>query len=386
MPITEQLQSVGSWSINLRPDTPASVTDYLDPTVYGFSHLIVTPSHVDVRLVNSARLFTAALWSGVLMRRVGRTQLSGSGAATWLGGENGDGDFGWNWVATPTTLAGAVSSLLSTWNALAIGNPMTAFTAISSITATRSINSTGGGTLRERVELLCRHYNVEWRVTPSLALQFGTANDLYGADPLILLSPLSMGPDNRLRGMQATIEASTHLEDYATAIGATNSTTTTYSVVTAPYFDVNGNAVRRTRKVSVSDTATAELGNVAAALHAPVDQPAYSVAASTNEYAATEWAPVGSWAWLWDPDQGVLDTANRVTWRGETINPVKVRVVGCSWPVRRGMGVYARLSDASGTLIDLTDWIEPETGDARIELGDPFPTLSRTFQSFQRII
>jgi hypothetical protein len=386
MPVTEQLQATGSWSISLRPDTPASVTDLVNPSSGGFSHIIVTSTWLDARLLNEDRIFQAALWTGVLMRAVGRTQLSGSGAATWLGGENGDGDFGWNWVATPTTLAGAVSSLLSTWNALGIGNPMTAFTAISSITATRSINSTGGGTLRERVELLCRHYNVEWRVTPSLALQFGTADDLYGASPPILLSPLSMGPDNRLRGMQATIEASTHLEDYATAIGATNSTTTTYSVVTAPYLDVNGNAVRRTRKVSVSDTATAELGNVATALHAPVDQPAYSVAASTNEYAATEWAPVGSWAWLWDPDQGVLDTANRVTWRGETINPVKVRVVGCSWPVRRGMGVYARLSDASGTLVDLTDWIEPETGDARIELGDPFPTLSRTFQSFQRII
>lgn len=387
MPVTEQVQAIGSWSLRLRPETPLSVTDQVAAATFGFSHVIVTPAPIDARLVSATTLLNWSLWTGVLMRQDERVALAGSGPAMWMGGENGDGDWNWTFSTTTANLNSAVDSLRITYNALGIGSvPYLSFTSVSTVVATRTFNSAGGGTLRERADLVARHYGVEWRATPALTVRFGTIADLYSLTPRAILSPDGQGVDGAWRSMPATLAASVHLEDYATAIGAQNSTNTTYSTITPPYRDVNGNLVRRTRRVSVPETITSELGNVAASIHVAVDQPAYQVTADVDEFAVTEFVPVGSYVYLWDPNQGIVDAATRIQFRGQTINPVAVRVVGATWPIRRGMGVYMRQSTTGAAVIDLTDWVEWESGDARLELGDPFPMLTQTFQSTPRTI
>ena len=57
--------------------------------------------------------------------------------------------------------------------------------------------------------------------------------------------------------------------------------------------------------------------------------------------------------------------------RGQEINPIKVRVVGLSFPIQTGMGVYFRKFDGSSvTYTDLTEYVSFESGNTQVELGD----------------
>lgn len=68
-----------------------------------------------------------------------------------------------------------------------------------------------------------------------------------------------------------------------------------------------------------------------------------------------------------DTDLGAYDTSVGLTYQGQWITPVALRVYGITWPVRQGMGVVFR--DGAGTLTDLTDWVEWEEGDVTLDVG-----------------
>jgi hypothetical protein len=65
----------------------------------------------------------------------------------------------------------------------------------------------------------------------------------------------------------------------------------------------------------------------------------------------------GDTIYVWDPDRDLYDFANQVQYRGRLIFPLKARVYGKTWSVRRGMGVYFR-DGVTGAITDLSDYIE----------------------------
>lgn len=76
---------------------------------------------------------------------------------------------------------------------------------------------------------------------------------------------------------------------------------------------------------------------------------------------------IGEYLWAYDREAGLYDMANETRFRGDVIYPQKLRLVGHSWPVEPGMGVYYR--DKDGAVIDLSEWVESESGDATLEVG-----------------
>jgi hypothetical protein len=76
---------------------------------------------------------------------------------------------------------------------------------------------------------------------------------------------------------------------------------------------------------------------------------------------------VGDYTWVYDPDSGLVDYTNEIVFRGQRINPAKLRVIELTWPVVQGMAVAYR--DRSGVWYDLTDYVIWETGDTNIVVG-----------------
>ena len=85
-------------------------------------------------------------------------------------------------------------------------------------------------------------------------------------------------------------------------------------------------------------------------------------------------APVGSYVWLYAPPV-VMDAANPVQFRGRVCYPVKVRLMGCTWPISRGLGVYMRITFGGTRWVDLTDYVAWESGDVGLEV-DSLPRPS----------
>ncbi len=83
---------------------------------------------------------------------------------------------------------------------------------------------------------------------------------------------------------------------------------------------------------------------------------------NSRTYNVTRHAKPGDYVYVFDQLAELSDAANQITFRGELISPIKLRVYALTWPVERGMGVYARRSGATPTYTDLTDFVEWEDG------------------------
>ena len=65
--------------------------------------------------------------------------------------------------------------------------------------------------------------------------------------------------------------------------------------------------------------------------------------------------------------EALVDTDNEIFFRGEYINPYKLRLLSASWPLTEGMGVYFLAPSATTTWTDLTRFVqwEQESGSIR---------------------
>jgi hypothetical protein len=70
----------------------------------------------------------------------------------------------------------------------------------------------------------------------------------------------------------------------------------------------------------------------------------------------------GDSVYVYDLENRLYDTNNQITWRGELISPIILRCRGISWPLTKGMGVFARRSGATPTYTDLTPYVQWEDG------------------------
>ena len=106
------------------------------------------------------------------------------------------------------------------------------------------------------------------------------------------------------------------------------------------------------------------------------DKPRREVTVGGGDYDIGHMSRVGATVYLYSPPV-VMDLTNPVHFRGRVTYPVAQRLVGMTWPFTRGMGVYLRHNRTSpATWIDLTDVVEWETGDVRLEVGE-LPRPSR---------
>lgn len=367
MTVTEVHQSLGSWELRLREDTPKHIRDAL--TYFG--HVAVMPGQFDPTQYGD-NLLAKARFVGVLRDRGFRDELviGGSGLAYWLGDEEDKGDI----HETPVVLSGAtlaqsINALLPPGGGVVAGNVL-------------SVPGTYNGkhqwvTPRKALTYVTDTFGAEWRIrgdaVQKIVLDAGTVSQLYVTTPTALIMSKDYGQDMFRAALPGRAQLDTSVTDLTTRVvllaeGEGDSITTGDADAPTPiYKDLRGNTVKLTRLVSESQTDTT---NAAARAQLQLNRFTglrKSVNLSTFDYDVKGQFVVGDYVDVYDPTNGFEDVAREIYWKGHPINPVALRCVEMTWPVEAGWTVGFR--DINGVWIDLSAWYEPEGGETQIVVG-----------------
>lgn len=367
MPVTEVHRALGNWSLTLSASTPRSV---LEALVY-LGHVTIHTGRVQPELIGDG-LLTSSEHTGVLRSlSVGDDQhtIGGPGMAFWLGDEDGKGAV----IEDPVTFtaalpADAVRGLLPASGAVTEG---TFHPVAGSYTGTHQWQSP-----RTAIDYVATTVDAEWRVNGDATLDFGTAADLFVTDPTCLIVRRGTGVDDLMRALAGKLLLSSDVEDFTTRVvllaqGTEASTVTAAKDILPglnPYKDLHGNPVQLTRLVSESTTDATNADARAQLQLNRFSSTRDALKLSAADYDVFGAARAGDYVYVFDPDAGMFDLDNEITFRGERLYPAKLRLTEVTWPVRPGR--MAAYRDPDGTWIDLTDYVVWESGDATLQVGD----------------
>lgn len=411
MSVTERVMAAGEWSLELVEDTPRRVLEAIDIEVAGFGQLVILPSRLDPRNHTDATLLGLARYTGLFRKQDGDFRLGGPGLPILLGDEDNKGDI---FEVERTTANG----WLTQWAASLCPVSLEAGSTYSPGGA-----YTGGFylvTAREALETLKGEFNapIEWRVTPDLKFHVGTVFGTAGTDALYDSTPKVIvlhnagegGSDFGLTGVRGVSGLIRDLEDYTTKIvyrtEETVETSKTDIATTADDATVSG-STSVTERETVTHVSTATTADVDVPFARPTGGPVIldrviegnsddgsdadpqaqadmqlgrfdsirrEITVEGGAYDVGHLSPVGSRIWLYAPPV-VMDAANPLQFRGRVCYPVAVRLMGLTWPITRGMGVYLRTSKGAVVWHDLTNYVAWESGDVQLEV-DSMPRPS----------
>jgi hypothetical protein len=368
MSVTQVKQGVGQWSVRLRGTVPRRILDALENGYFG--HVAVIPgAGLNVEEYGDA-LLDAARYVGVYRTKSANdegTTISGPGLEMWLGDENGFGDV----FETPVeldadTFADTITALLPPGGAITAGT-------IHSVAGTYT-GRHQWVTPRTALDYATSVFGAEWRVNPNGTLDAGTESQLFVTSPQAILVSREDPSDLRFRSLPGNATMARDNSDYTTRVvvlgqgeGDTIQTGSA-DLVGVPYNDIHGNEVVITRVVSEYSTDGTNVDTRASILLDEFGRTSPSVTLNTSAYDIKGDVAVGDYIWVYNPARGFVDVANEVDWMGEFINPVKLRVVELTWPIREGWTVAFR--DNNGDWYDLTPNVFFEGGSTNVVVGD----------------
>jgi hypothetical protein len=380
MAVQEILKALGSWGVKLKTGTPRDVLDSLDY----FGHVAIIPGRLDP-LQYGDNLLSTARYVGVLRTKTigddGRTNapqddlsVGGVGMAFWLGDEDGKGDVYENAVQpASTSFATAINMLLPASGAVTAG---TIYSVSGQYTGHHQYESP-----RTAITYVCDTMSttsvpVSWRVNGTGTLDAGPDSNLFITNPTCVILPTGAGEDMALRALPGSTDVTRDVEDYSTRVvllaegeGTSIATGSADISPATSYKDIHGNALKLTRLVSESDTATSNAATRAQLALSQFTSTRNALTLSTTDYDVHGSFQVGDRVWVYDPDSGLVDTTTEITFRGLRLNPLKLQVTETSWAVTDAYTVAYR--SATGTWIDLTQYIEWETdGTDTVTVGD----------------
>lgn len=328
---------------------------------------------VDVTQSSATALLHAARYVGVLRAKpTDARSLEGAGMRFWLGDEDNKGKVRETKLAlTAASLSACVTAALPP--AVHSG---TINTAAGTYTGTHQWE-----TPRQTLDTVTTAFGVEYRVNGDATVDVGTQAQLYRATPTTILSARGAGADLDVKSIGTDFQPGATAVDYTTRAVLLGQTTDSQAIVEAtadapsvPYLDLWGNTVAFTRMISDSGQTT---GSATAAVQLQLNRfnrLATAVKVTAEDYEIAGEVVVGDNAWVYDPDNGIVDTSHELDFRGEKINPAVVRISAATWPVTADHTVAFRTQ--AGTVIDLTRWVVWESGTTSLTIGDLPKTLT----------
>ena len=433
MSVTERVMAAGEWSIELSPDTPGQLLEAIDIEKAAFGQLVILPTHLDPRNHTDAGMLSVARYSGIYRRQEGDFRLAGAGSAILMGDEDGKGDIfevdrtvsdGWlsQWVTSlrPISLnAGTVYSPGGSYDG--------SFFLVNSRQAFEKINASFGVEWRVKPDFTLDVGSVDslYGANPALMVTHGLnisgrdlsplPGNMSSVAPVVGVSTVDTGWDRDFEDFttkivyvtENTVTTDTEVvtnqggvwkedvydpdldEWVMTNVGQNAATTdtvtevTTETVVTSvetPDDDISfgrpsdGSAVILDRLIEASGENSSDPTSMATAQLGRFNKVRRELFVDGSRVDLGHLSPVGSWVYLYAPPV-VMDTETSIQFRGQTCYPVKTRIMGMTWPVIRGYGVYLRTTQGGITWHDLTNYLAWEDGDTRLEVGAlPKPT------------
>lgn len=383
--ITRRVMAAGSFDFRLRDGetgAPAEIVDKLNIATAGFGQVIFTSTRVPAEALSAASLRKASYFVGILRTQSGRS-YGGASPLILLGDEDGKGEI----LTSALTLG---SSTIATWatnllpsNGIVYGTaPATSGSWTGPIPAYI--------TRRAGLELAASGTGDEFRQSidssGNICIDVGSVAGLYGTTPAGMVIARDGGFEPGVIGLRAVeLGDAMDVEDYTSKVhwvarGDGGATVGTASAGSVPYYAPGGAATVKMERVvdataaagvDASAMATVELGkyqSLRREFQVRVDADDLFGFTHSASGATTTSIRDGDYLYIYDPANGIKDTANQVVYRGDVLCPLKLRVYGITVPILRG-GVYFVAPDAAQTVTDLSDWVEWETGDATLTVG-----------------
>lgn len=368
MAVTEVLRAVGSWGLQLSEDVPQAVWDAIG--YYG--HVAIHPGPVDVRVAGDS-LLSSARYVGVLRDKDHEDgfTIGGGGMALWLGDEDGKGSV----VETPIsivaeTLEDATRLILPPASSPILEGSYFALPGNPTFTHTFQ-----WVTQREAINYLSDTLGADWKILGTGHLHIGPEGSLFVTTPKTLLLRRDQGADLTLRAFPGKLATQQSISDFTTRV-VLLATDDGGSIATAdadiagglnPYKDIHGAVLRMTRLIGESST---DFTNAPARAQLQLNRfsgTRDALTLSTADYDVKGDVAVGDYLWVYDPEHQIVDNTGEIIFRGQRMNPLKLRLTEMTWPVSSGMSVAYRSS--TGTWTDLTPYVEWESGDTTLVVG-----------------
>lgn len=355
MSVTQHYMNPGSFEIPLLPTAPRGLLRQIKE----FGHIYIYSQHLgQLDIFSDQVLMDGARYAGIVMEPefgIDDFSINGLGVEAWLGDE----DLGPIIEATQTFANDNATTVINAILPDAI--------AAGTITETDVPLYTGTHVYENPIAIL-RTYSLategHWRVNPNCTLDFcATSQDdvFITNEPKVISVRKGWGHDADLVSVPARDLTTRRIAyDYANRVIAVSGSEGSYTLEASEsrasdgYYDVHGNPIVRTKRVSspgstgsVSEFLTGELESLIV-----IDE--QEVSTEQFEFHRGNLA-VGDMFYIFDPPSGFVDYDNEVFFRGQVIWPKKERLIEATWPVAQGMGVYYRPPDQT---VEATDWID----------------------------
>lgn len=372
--VTEHLMRPGSGSVQFNPDLPISASQEImalvDENAGGIgAHVVITRVRVDPALIGDAAVLAGAAYTGRITARPSRTSLEFEGIGSWLDTYN-DAEIT-RTTGTPTQWLGDL-----------LTNSLTAGTVSggSNVTKTFPAHIT---TRREALDVIAGLGGWEYRIMPDFTVDAAPAASLFrevGDTGTIVVTRKAEGSDGALRGVDGSmLDQEIQVGNLATkavalaegqGVSIAKGTATAARSLRAPL----GGAAAFVTVFSAPGEETAN-ANTAASNFLNLQGMRRKVNVASSTHHLPRYVVPGDEVYIYDLAAGLYDTTQQVQFRGETIFPATVRLLSYTWPIERGVGVYIRSNEASGSAdyIDVTDWVAWENGDTWWTVGDWAP-------------
>jgi len=402
--VTERLMGQGNFSVTFSQEfTPTEIIE----SIKEWGHIVITPNEVDVSTLSDSDILSTARYTGIVLNRAleeGVVSINGSGLQLYLGDGQSKGmviaeskNIGKVRVYTNTTLAESLfNSTVSSGKPFGImRNEAGSTQAITQGTIYEPSGTyigqhfvqTALGALKEVTEYL----NVEYRINPNATIDAGPKANLFNGvntDPSTIVVKTGYGEDPNFdgvvpQGLRTEFDAADWVNrvDFIGEVGFFDTATDVAgeaNLSSNPYKDLHGNDLTRVALVQEPEVPTDQLNSRAQLMLTELSRVKKVLNLDLEQYEVSGDMKPGDFIFAFDPDIGFVDTSTdataesrdlyEVTFRGQVITPVKVRVVGLTFPIANGMGVYFR--DKDGNYTDLTQYVQFEGGAAQVELGD----------------
>jgi len=376
MPATKRLMAPGSFQLNLREDTPVTITDHLTIGTQGFGHVIVTPAAVPSHVLDTAaNLLPLSIFTGVMREQESRTSFSGAHASVLLGDEDGKGQLPEVDVTQTKTIANWLTDHLKPASVLSTGS-------YSASASTLNWTWKAGQSRRDAIDYVCDYFGMEWVVQDDLTLDADTAANLYGS-PSVVLTPWMDGQDILYTGIEADMTLLETVEDFTTRVflKEDDGTYEGATIGSNPFQDQLGADYVWKRYVDGSSTVVAGTGaTVASQQLGRFDQVDQKLTVRSKQRALMDKIACGARVYAWHPDKNIYDVTTEIYFRGRLIRPMTLRVQAITMPFEMPMGVYFRKNGSSPAVIDLTPYVDWESPGATLEVGAPIRSLASAVQ------
>lgn len=376
MPVHDVLMGLGELSVTLKATAPTALRERIVPG----GHIVVTPApvaRVDPSMAR-ATLFGLSRFSSIVMRRENQMRtFTGPSVLAWLGDADGKGDYnhggyppGDNWEDAVTAVWGGLGD-----NGISLGTFHTPETVVMQESLGGIANATPPESIRDWLDRVRIAVGMEFRVTPAGVFDSGSIGSaLFRTDPVVVITRDGDGLDIPYYALRATdLDAVYSIEDFASHSWVSNSTGLLDYATSGHTYPQNftGSA----SAVMASNTQVDHSDAFAAGIHAAVEaatnfvpRTEISVKCAMNNDPGGLMVP-GDYVYVYDVECGLVDTANEIQSLGRMLHPVKTRLLGLRYSIVEGMGVAYISGDGNNTIIDLSEFVEFETGDMELEVG-----------------